>query len=547
MSAANAQIVQAWLQTNKGPQEYLRLIKQIGSASKQSSGQAASGFMGMTRTALRFATSVFGIGSAFQAATTAMRVVRAEIEQIRRVRATAADASVESGRQLAIIRQFLAPGSDVTADEIAARARQVSSASSLATTLAVAGEAISAGTRAETTGERVDIGLKTVEILGDKFKDDLDTLGEFAASAVRLNLSFPGKKPEELLGQMVQALSAGPSGPQNAKEFAEHIVPLLARMSQQGFTLEDAIAEVIGVQTRAFDRQGASTRTTFDKFFTLMDQRLPAEFRRQGRQMLDFLVESDDPRAVELNRQILRGASAELRAMASDQGLTIEQLAERMNIEGALKGDVQGRARTLFAMIERLQRKGFAEGPEQTKALVNATRENILSGEQAAQDLARRQSEGLRSAEEAAFHARNAADSVLTLARTRPEVGMRGVVSQMVADTLPVLGGSALRTNINKIITELDATGASVPRSARVAAAALQRQVNVIEAPQMNVVGRQLVPRGPLSEQEEADRKLLVDLITQLRRLADAQEKGPVQPPVDPPASSPAAAAGGAP
>jgi hypothetical protein len=107
MSAAHGQVVNAWLQANKGPQQMLDLLRQINQQSGQAGAKGQQAFGGMAKQAQTFAKAMFGVGTAFQAAHTAIAAIRAEFDAIQKVRRTAADKQVEFGRALVSLGQTI--------------------------------------------------------------------------------------------------------------------------------------------------------------------------------------------------------------------------------------------------------------------------------------------------------------------------------------------------------------------------------------------------------------------------------------------------------
>lgn len=115
MSAAEGDVVRAWLRANKGPQEMLRLLREIGTVSTQAGGRANSQFGTMIKGARQFAGAMLGVGTAFQAAHTAIGAIRAEIEFIRRSRQEAGGTQVTFGRAFARLVKTI-PESDAVRD-----------------------------------------------------------------------------------------------------------------------------------------------------------------------------------------------------------------------------------------------------------------------------------------------------------------------------------------------------------------------------------------------------------------------------------------------
>lgn len=547
MSAAHAQVVQAWLQANKGPQEMLRLLQQIGATSQSAGRKGGRSFNSMTREAGRFAGSLIGIGSAFQAAHTAISVIRGEFEKLKQVQRDAADQTISTGEELSKIRKVtLAPGADVTADEILSRARGFRSPLQVPERLRVIQEAIQAGSRAETTGERVDIAVEAMKLLGDQLRGDTAALVEFAKGAVVLQKAFPDRTKQEIILAITQALSASPAGFENLQQFSQNMVPLLAYMRTEGFTLKDAIANAIGLQIRAIDVEGASTRTTWINTLQDLREQLPIEIAGTGQRMLDFL-RSDEGSKVSNN--LLRSASESLRKLAQERGLTMAQLQRQLDIPGVFTPTTRARAKTEFALIELLQPEGFAEAADQTKAMVDATRRNILEGQAAQDDWNRRMRESAQSLNELAFAVDNAIRAQKAEADFNVTRSIRAQLATAIEELFPRAGGGAMGAQLASTIATIETMRADPIEAVEILIRALEERAAEMRAVEARAGvmagGFGYIPSSrrelAVSEETAENIAMLREAAMSLREIVNALRTDRVNPPVNTPSASPAA------
>lgn len=547
MSAAEGQVVQAWLRANKGPQQYLQTMKEITGQSQRAGSAGAGSFNRMTQQAGRFAASLFGIGSAFQAASTAIGAIRREFEQLKQVRQSAAEVTVEVGEAVNRIRGLLPPGADISADEIGQRVSTMDTPVGQRERFQVVETAITAGIEASTAGQRAfDFGQKTIELLGKFIPGNAEALSEFARAAVAVERRFPDRSPEEIILGLFQGLVAGPGGFENAEEFSKNAVQAVNILGMRDFTFRQAMGMVAGLQTAALDTDAASVRTTLLNLVETLDKFVPVELRGTGSRALEFLrAEGEfagDPEAIRANRELLRSASDELAQLARDQGRSIEEVLRNLDVDGTVDSQVRARARTRAFIVELLQPEGFGEGPGTTKSLVRSAEQNILEGVAAIEDFNQRLAEGSRSRIQAPFEIEMASKAFLNRLNARTDVGARGVVENLISEALPRLGETAAKTSLERTLTAVRVTGQPLEGSLQVAIESLTGVLTRMLSPEFVSAGPGgrgvAVPR----ERDEQDIAILRDMVATLQQIRDSLPKNPpINPPADPPSRSAAA------
>ena len=561
MSAANAQIVQAWLQANKGPQQMLGLLKQIGMQGQQAGQRTASGMNQIGRSVGRAVASFIGVGTAIQGIGTAAAIVRREWEQLKQVQERSLEVGLPAARELANLRLLgLPPGLQGMADELDELARAAATPIPVADRLRMVQEAISAGTDPSATSvrARAQLGLRVAELLGKALEERPDTLRQFARTTTVLQESFPELGSDELITTLGNALLTSPAGFDRMEEFNRNIIPAAVNLKNFGFNLRDALALLVGVQARTVDPEGATTRTNVFQLVELLNRKFIEAERfdlvNAGMRMLEFVQKSDDPLALKLNTEILRAQSKFLQELAVQEGISVKVLQTMQGIQKSqLADEVQARARGKFGVVELLQRSGVELPAGNVQQRVREAQQSLIAGQNAVNDFMRRMEEGTSSMRQLPLEIDAIIKQTEQRLLGRPGFAERQQAAAGLERLLPLLGDSALATSVTSMVQRLRTTESAPLETLRTFIGELESQERQLGRGE-TVGGRVFTRvREPTTEQQETV-GILREMLVALRQLAEQQRMRtvpievprptPAVPPVVIPAHTEAAALG---
>jgi len=256
MSAGNAQIVQAWLQANKGPQQMLNLLNQIGAKGQQSGQKVAGGMDRISMSVGRAISSFVGIGSALQGIQTAATLIREEWEILRE----AARAQVERAGPIAKMLDAFTPTKEFGREELKSAITDI--ALSMGVSVPVLANAL--GPIFAALPEDV-LGPKAVEATlrafpSQRIEPDSESISLLTKSIIGFQRAFPDVSVDEAAAFQKKFFQS--AFVDTAKAFAETISPALndlATLTEKGDRPEFLASRIAGISVAGQEPGGRIT------------------------------------------------------------------------------------------------------------------------------------------------------------------------------------------------------------------------------------------------------------------------------------------------
>jgi hypothetical protein len=442
------------------------------------------------------------------------------------------EVGLPAARELAALRQLgLPPGLEGMADELDELARAAATPIPVADRLRMIQEAISAGTdpAAESVRARAQLGLRVSELLGKALGERPETLRQFGRSATVLQEAFPDRAPDELITTLGNALLTSPAGFDRMEEFNRNIIPAATNLKNFGFSLQEALALLVGVQARTVDPEGATTRTNVFQLVELLNRKFIEAERfdlvNAGMRMLEFVQKSEDPLALKLNAEILRGQSKFLQDLAVKEGLSVNVLQSMQGIQKSrLNDEVQARARGKLGIVELLQRTGVELPAGNVQQRVQEAQDSLISGQNAINDFMRRLDEGASSMRQLPLEIDAIIKQTEQRLLSRPGFAERQQVVAGLERLLPLLGESALKTGLTSGIERLRTAQAAPVQVLDSFIATLEGQERRIAGTGVSIGDPTLsVPQLPPTPAQQETLSVLREMLTALRELSKSQ------------------------
>lgn len=468
MTAAQADVVRAWMDSGRSVDAYTKQLARVGMTGQQAGARVRRGVDSVIPGLTRAVTGFLGVGVAMNAIGNAASLIRREWEQLKDVQSKSKDASVSFAKELGRFRIGGLPvGSDITADEIAEKAMKLETSTTPAVRLQAAGSAITAIDDPSQTRRAAETGLRVAELLpGGQSGFFSDTeINEFAKAVSRIQFREPGKTTEETLGQLFSASISGPGGPEKMQQFIENAVPAIEQAMQRlNLTFEESAANLIAIANEAQDPTFESSRTTFVQFVGDLATKLRMA-GKEGQEIIDSgqafkaLRERKSPVAKQIAREFLGAFDDQLAAESEETGVPLELLLEARK-KRDLRGELRGRARTLFAGQQLIQAEESVD-PADTAHPINRMKrieEQFLKGEAALADLNARIAAGRASQFQQPAEVQQAIDTATDSLKVNPARAVRGQMADAIGELLPLLDGSSLETKLRSFAQRLGTT-----------------------------------------------------------------------------------------
>ncbi|MCA9225601.1 MAG: hypothetical protein KDA47_08310, partial [Planctomycetales bacterium] len=115
MTAAEASIVQAWMNANRGPQQMLNLMQRIGSQTRSNNASFSSMVAAQTAGLMRAGAVFIGIGSAVQTIYSFARLLKNELNVIAQRRESLRERQVPFQQSVERMELMMPADSDMSA------------------------------------------------------------------------------------------------------------------------------------------------------------------------------------------------------------------------------------------------------------------------------------------------------------------------------------------------------------------------------------------------------------------------------------------------
>lgn len=406
MTAAEAQIVQAWLNANRGPKEYLRTLENISGKTGQAN-RATQGMMGAAVTGFRqLAASLIGISGPITAIVAAANILRREAEAMRKFQRESAEYQIPVGRMVEQMRLNQPAGSDITPEEIwqmitEKRLGGITDEEAMRTVLNALQKSESPERYREFSGMLIEL----IDRYQDLSQEDLQALAQAAVVVKRYE---PGKDVTgEMLGaELMSALSVAPAGEANAEQFFNNLGVMMGNYMQQGFSRKESYDIATSLANRALDdsfEMGATFANNFLTDLVTTIGREKPELIGQGMKMMEFL-QTDEGRkaATELAGSMERRTLADLKEAAGTRDID-EIMREALQVDklgkAAYRGGAHARARYRMVVPEMVAApEMFEEQRGDFWELYKNSQKAILTG-QPAIDLSRQKQQAAMASE----------------------------------------------------------------------------------------------------------------------------------------------------
>ena len=265
MTAAEASIVQAWMNANRGPQQMLNLMQRIGSQTRSNNASFSSMVAAQTAGLMRAGAVFIGIGSAVQTIYSFARLLKNELNVIAQRRESLRERQVPFQQSVERMELMMPADSDMSARDIERAIMTDTSGVNKDELVSTVISSISSdiGTK---VSERVRNALDVSEIFRS-----FDSEGRAAAVEAVANLRAAyGGTAKEQIGFITSAVTA--SRATDLKMFADQIIGGIIDAQKFDLSQQQAAEMMLAVQTAANDPEGATTRTNVIKLLRQLQE-----------------------------------------------------------------------------------------------------------------------------------------------------------------------------------------------------------------------------------------------------------------------------------
>ena len=448
VSAKEANVLEPFLKVTRAMEEAERKAKKLGDSGKKGGNDMGMGFANAARSVGRTILQIAGLTSAMAVAHKAAQLVTRELEKQQKIRMEASDTQQGVGKALGLIAAGLPPDADITMKQILEAAKRSKSGNEIEQVLREVEAGISAGTSSKVS-DRVAGAIAVGEMAK---RIDPEARVELIGVSRQIAEAFPEETTQEqAAATILGAVGTSPGGMRNLQQFSQNIAGGAAQASAFGFSFEEAMPILLGMQNRSLDIEGATTRTNFINNLGILVKKFKEAGVQDAQNLGTGLLDFSTPHGKKIQQEMLGVFSSDLEELIGQPIDSTEHARELISqIDNA---DLSARAKGKVAMIELLQ-----GGDNLTMQKIADARRQSVFGEEATRFQRQKERDLLQLPVMAADEANRNMQIFRNQMETDPAFAVPGQFIEALEQIRLKTGGTALGTSIEQFKAKLTTT-----------------------------------------------------------------------------------------